>query len=150
MEVGRQALHNLLVAQGNRFPRNISKVWPQISIITSYRTVITYLYTLRFIGKWKSPVQGKEHVEQSLWISRPGMAPHLHCPSQTPGSQKKIEAIPLLISQMKASGRFSKSYLELGVEDELGGVNNGACGSARCKAVYSSQKLSCPQTRCSF
>ena len=57
-------------------------------MITSYRTVITYLYTLTFLGKWKSPVQGKEHVEQSLWISRPGMAPHLHCPSQTPGSQK--------------------------------------------------------------
>ena len=54
---------------------------------------------------------------------------------------EKIEAIPLLISQMKASGRFSKGHLELGVEDELGGVNNGACGSARCKAVYSSQKL---------
>ena len=54
---------------------------------------------------------------------------------------EKIEAIPLLISQMKASGRFSKSHLELAVEDELGGVNNGACGSARCKAVYSSQKL---------
>ena len=54
---------------------------------------------------------------------------------------EKIEAIPFLISQMMASGRFSKSYLELGVEDELGGVNDGACGSARCKAVYSSQKL---------
>ena len=82
-------------------------------------------------------MQGKEHVEQSLWISRPGMAPHLHCPSQTPGSQKnKSNSSPDF-----ASGGFSKSHLELAVEDELGGVNDGACGSARCKAVYSSQKL---------